>query len=42
MSRCGGLGGIFNNDTILWFILLFLLLFFNSRRGECVNDVEVC
>lgn len=25
----GFLGGLFCNDTILWFIILFLLLFWN-------------
>ncbi|MDP4180081.1 MAG: hypothetical protein Q8942_03195 [Bacillota bacterium] len=25
-----GLGGFFNNDLILWFIILFLLLFFGN------------
>lgn len=25
----GGLGGIFANDTLLWFIILFLLLFWS-------------
>lgn len=27
-ERCGGIGGFFDNDEILWFIILFLLLFF--------------
>jgi len=31
MGFKGGLGGIFDNDELLWFIILFLLLFF--RRG---------
>lgn len=26
-ERAGFLGGIFDDDTILWFIILFLLLF---------------
>jgi hypothetical protein len=34
MSERCGIGGLFNNDEILWFILLFLLLFFcNSGFG---------
>jgi len=35
MSNKGFLGGIFNNDTILWFIILFLLLFFCSGGYNC-------
>ena len=27
MSERGLIGGIFDNDAILWFIILFLLLF---------------
>ena len=27
---CGGYGGFYKNDEILWFILLFLLLFCNN------------
>lgn len=27
MAERGFLGGVFDNDTILWFIILFLLLF---------------
>ncbi len=33
MFKKGILGGIFDNDTVLWFIILFLLLFWNC---ECV------
>lgn len=29
----GGIGGIFDNDTILWFIILFLLLFYCGGYG---------
>ncbi len=28
----GFLGKFFNDDEILWFIILFLLLFWNSRK----------
>lgn len=45
MSNKGLFGGIFNNDTILWFIILFLLLFFCSAgygscgyRDEAIED----
>ncbi len=29
----GGLQNAFDNDEILWFIILFLLLFFSWRGG---------
>ena len=32
-NRCGGLGGLFYNDELLWFIILFLLLFYNPGYG---------
>lgn len=38
-ERHSGIGGIFNNDEILWFILLFLLLFF-SKPGFGYENVE--
>ncbi len=42
MSGKGVLGDIFNNDTILWFIILFLLLFFCSGRySSCGNRDEI-
>lgn len=31
MAERGFLGGIFENDEILWFIILFLLLFWCNR-----------
>jgi len=31
----GGVFGIFNNDTVLWFIILFLLLFWGCRGSAC-------
>lgn len=31
MDDRGGLKGLFGNDVILWFIILFLLLFWNGR-----------
>jgi len=36
MADRGFLGGILENDTILWFIILFLLLFWCGRCGEGV------
>ncbi len=33
MSERGGFGGFFENDEILWFIILFLLLFFCNGWG---------
>ena len=36
MSDRGGIvGGIFNNDTVLWFIILFLLLFWGCKGPAC-------
>ncbi|MCX7747258.1 MAG: hypothetical protein N2645_10260 [Clostridia bacterium] len=35
MAERGFLGGIFDNDTILWFIVLFLLLFWGCRGPAC-------
>ncbi len=32
VGACGGFGGLFGNDIILWFIILFLLLFW-GRGG---------
>lgn len=32
MSDRGFLGGIFDNDELLWFIILFLLLFYCNRN----------
>jgi hypothetical protein len=32
----GACGGLFNNDTILWFIILFLLLFCNWGFGGAI------
>jgi hypothetical protein len=29
-----GFGGFFRNDMILWFIILFLLLFWDRRRFD--------
>ncbi|WP_170137998.1 hypothetical protein [Anaerobacterium chartisolvens] len=43
-DRCGGFGGFFKNDELLWFIILFLLLFYcnygfgpfsNTACGAC-------
>lgn len=30
-DRHGVLGGIFDNDEVLWFIILFLLLFWGNH-----------
>jgi len=32
-EKKGFLGGIFDNDTLLWFIILFLLLFWCNGRN---------
>lgn len=39
-SNCGcGNNGLFGgNDTILWFIILFLLIFCNDGIGCCDNN----
>ena len=35
-DKCGVLGGLFeNDDVLLWFIILFLLLFFNHGHDTC-------
>ncbi len=34
MSERGFFGKFFNDDTILWFIILFLLLFFCDRKHD--------
>lgn len=35
----GGLGGVFDNDTVLWFIILFLLLFWGcGGLGFGINN----
>ncbi|MCX7710895.1 MAG: hypothetical protein N2484_13740 [Clostridia bacterium] len=34
-ERTGFLGGVFDNDTILWFIILFLLLFYGYGGYGC-------
>ena len=33
MSNKGLFGGILSNDTVLWFIILFLLLFWSRGTG---------
>lgn len=42
-ERTGFLGGLFGDDTILWFIILFLLLFcglggYGLGAGPCGRD----
>lgn len=37
MGEKGLLGGLFDNDTILWFIILFLLLFW-GLGGYGIGD----
>jgi len=40
MSERGGyLGGLFDNDTVLWFIILFLLLFYCNRGCGTVGTL---
>lgn len=40
MSERGGfLGGLFNNDELLWFIILFLLLFYGNGGFGCDNVI---
>jgi len=39
MSNKGVLGDIFDNDTILWFIILFLLLFWCGKCGGVFRDL---
>lgn len=42
MSERGFLGGLFDNDELLWFIILFLLLFYCNRGfgyGPVAGDV---
>lgn len=34
MEERGFLGGIFDNDTLLWFIILFLLLFWGPYGAK--------
>lgn len=36
----GGLRGCFENDTLLWFIILFLLLFWGCRGIGCDIDCK--
>lgn len=33
--QVGGCGGLFDDDVILWFIILFLLLFWGCRGVGC-------
>lgn len=40
-ERGGVLGGIFDNDVVLWFIILFLLLFWGCRGPACDYGVDV-
>ena len=37
----GGFGNIFNNDEVLWFIILFLLLFWGWRDFGYCGDPKV-
>lgn len=38
-ERGGFLGGLFDNDMILWFIILFLLLFWGFGGIGCGTGV---
>lgn len=40
MSGKGLVGGIFDNDEILWFIILFLLLFFCRPCGPVAGIAD--
>lgn len=42
MSERGFLGGLFDNDEILWFIILFLLLFWSCRGPVCGFNGDAC
>jgi len=39
LGGLGGLGRIFENEEILWFIILFLLLFWGCRGPACVDGI---
>ncbi|WP_276326124.1 hypothetical protein [Pseudobacteroides cellulosolvens] len=39
MSEKRGLGGLFDNSEILFFIILFLLLFWGCTGPACDNTV---
>lgn len=41
-EKCGFLGGLFDNDEVLWFILLFLLLFYCNRPFVGANVAGPC
>lgn len=40
MGNKGFVGGIFDNDEILWFIILFLLLFFYKPCGPVAGVAD--